>query len=365
MASKRILALLLLTLISTFQPGNADSRYPLIISGQDAKQGAWPWMAALIRKNAFSDYDGQYCGGAFIAPRWVVTAAHCLLPWGAAGVAGPYVPDVVVGRVNLLSTEGYRIAAKRAIIHPAFDWFTLENDIGLIELSEAVPAATLNIPGQIFDSAYAKGGSTATALGWGATSRYGFFYPVDLQQVELSVVDNDTCNAAVGPGINDGMLCAGPTTGMEDTCYGDSGGPLVHRSPLSGTWTLIGITSFGFGSYCATPGTYGGYTRVAYYSQWISDTICGAPEIPAAPAINVASVGTHGSVSFPTTVNTTGYHLYFAPALTLAPIDQVDMGENTYLSARLEPGTDIKIAVRPYNHACQGPFSNIERIQIP
>ncbi len=358
-------ALLLLLLVQIFQPGSADTRHPLIISGQDAKQGAWPWMAALIRRDALSDFAGQYCGGVLIAPRWVITAAHCLLPWGTPGNAGPYLPDVVVGRSDLLSGDGYRVAAKRAIIHPRFDWISLRNDIGLIELTEALPAPSPHIPGQIFDSPYAKDGATAIALGWGATSRYGFFYPTALQQTELRLVDNDTCNAAVGPGITEGMLCAGSSTEMEDTCYGDSGGPLLYRAPVSGAWTLVGITSFGFGSYCATPGTYGGYTRVAYYSQWISDTICGGQALPVAPQIATVVATPYAAVYFEPVEHATGYHLYFAPAESLQPIEQLDLGENTYLAAELVPGTDIKIAVRPYDRVCQGPFSNIERVATP
>ena len=51
------------------------------------------------------------------------------------------------------------------------------------------------------------------------------------------------------------MFCAGHKRGKMDACLGDSGGPLIIH--YNGRWTLIGVTSAGFG--CAVdkqPGIY-------------------------------------------------------------------------------------------------------------
>lgn len=42
---------------------------------------------------------------------------------------------------------------------------------------------------------------------------------------------------------------------------------------FNGTWTLIGITSYGVG--CGRTNYSGGYTRVAYYLDWIASAKSG------------------------------------------------------------------------------------------
>lgn len=53
----------------------------LIVGGQRAPKGKWPWQIALHTRGSFN------CGGSLINNRWIVTAAHC--------VSGRYVNVLV------------------------------------------------------------------------------------------------------------------------------------------------------------------------------------------------------------------------------------------------------------------------------
>merc|ERR1711976_638205 len=57
--------------------------------------------------------------------------------------------------------------------------------------------------------------------------------------------------------------------GKMDACLGDSGGPLVIN--FDGRWTLIGITSAGFG--CAVEKQPGIYHKVSKTAKWLSQQI--------------------------------------------------------------------------------------------
>ena len=85
-----------------------------------------------------------------------------------------------------------------------------------------------------------------SSTGWGTTS-YGGESSATLLEVQVPVVSNSVCNAAMSPitgPILDSMLCAGGEEG-KDGCQGDSGGPLTVD--VNQQHVLIGDTSFGQG----------------------------------------------------------------------------------------------------------------------
>lgn len=48
---------------------------PKIVGGNNAKEGAWPWVVALY-------YNGQLlCGASLVSDDWLVSAAHCVYGW--------------------------------------------------------------------------------------------------------------------------------------------------------------------------------------------------------------------------------------------------------------------------------------------
>ena len=87
-----------------------------------------------------------------------------------------------------------------------------------------------------------------------------------MPHVTTEVCGNDY--ASSGYTITDGMICAGEAG--KDSCQGDSGGPMVGTNK-AGETVLVGVVSWGIG--CAQEGYPGVYARVAYFLDWLQETI--------------------------------------------------------------------------------------------
>merc|ERR1712083_161450 len=93
-------------------------------------------------------------------------------------------------------------------------------------------------------------GQKAWVYGWGTTSSGGQTSS-KLLDVQVPVVSNAVCKAAMPNTITDAMLCAGGE---------------VNKKHV-----LIGDVSFGNG--CALAGQYGVYGDVAYFRNWFDTTV--------------------------------------------------------------------------------------------
>uniref|UniRef100_A0A3Q0RZ51 trypsin n=1 Tax=Amphilophus citrinellus TaxID=61819 RepID=A0A3Q0RZ51_AMPCI len=71
------------------------------------------------------------------------------------------------------------------------------------------------------------------------------------------------------PDLTNNMFCAGIPEGGKDSCQGDSGSPFTLTE--NGRHWAAGIVSWGV--ECGRRGTYGVYTRVANYLDWIKKTM--------------------------------------------------------------------------------------------
>jgi secreted trypsin-like serine protease len=154
--------------------------------------------------------------------------------------------------------------------HPGYlEGAALENDIAVIQLGTQLPYPTVE-PAVAGDEALYPADTMATTIGWGdrdirLNTQY---YPLYLREVEVPVVDDETCEMAYpGEIVTEQSVCAGDMVdGGEDTCYGDSGGPLMI--PQDDEWLQIGITSTGRG--CARRPYPGVYTEVSAYTDFVT-----------------------------------------------------------------------------------------------
>lgn len=253
--------------ISELNPSAATAQLegarPRVVGGVPAAQGAWPWQVSVELKSGFG-FFGHMCGGSLIAPRWVLTAAHCVVDDGM--VDSPSDIRVRAGSVDLQG--GQTASVVRVIAHGAYDEFTINNDIALLELGSALPQTPIR-PLQVSEEGrFAPDGTSATVTGWGRTSENGSYSSI-LMQATLPLISTQRCASNFGylpKEITNNMICAGYGFGGRDSCQGDSGGPLVV-SDGQGSWRQAGIVSWGEG--CAQPNYPGVYTRVANYIGWM------------------------------------------------------------------------------------------------
>lgn len=224
------------------------------------------WMALIWLSNI-----RPICGGAQIAPGYIVTAAHCEIQ------KSPGSYSVRIGALHQDAGEAYAIS--RVWAHPLYvllDTQEAMNDIAIIELRKPDSSKASSVIAYNRDETLPKTGDFVTTAGYGHISEGWSALPEPnrLLRVDVPVLSKTECNRRIPRTESDIHLCAGFTDGGCDSCQSDSGGPLRWVQALpNGTrvQTLAGIVSFGNG--CARSEAPGVYTRVSGFAEWINETV--------------------------------------------------------------------------------------------
>uniref|UniRef100_A0A672KKP6 Coagulation factor VII-like n=1 Tax=Sinocyclocheilus grahami TaxID=75366 RepID=A0A672KKP6_SINGR len=231
-----------------------------IVGGAECPKGHCPWQVLL-------KYGQKgFCGGVIYKPTWILTAAHCLEKLNVKFL------KIVAGEHNIEVDEGTEqvIQVEQMLMHPGYVSKTSDNDIALLYLHKPIVYSAYAVPVclPLRDMAERElwAVSKHTVSGWGKRSEDG---PTSrlLRRLQVPRIRTQECIESSNVTLTNNMFCAGYIEGKQDSCKGDSGGPLVTH--YRDTTFLLGIVSWGKG--CARPGSYGIYTRVSNYLQWIHE----------------------------------------------------------------------------------------------
>ena len=191
-----------------------------IVGGHNAEE---PWAVSLqsIGPNGAS----HECGGVLIAPKWVMTAAHC----------EPYVGGQArIGSLNW-KEGGEVISVADVYSHPYHDSSrNFGYDLALVKLTVAAKTAPVAI------GVYGGYGSTGIAQGWGIICDFdvtapgcGDQTPDFLKELEMRREKDSFCDLKNAAGVqlnhHPTMMCLVTADGSQaGTCFGDSGSPFLQ-----------------------------------------------------------------------------------------------------------------------------------------
>ena len=206
---------------------------------------AYPAVMALFAGDLQSG-AGSLCTASLIAPRVLITAAHCV----SAEEVGPAADFIVFTGADFNQGSGRTLAVSAVMHDPAFSTAHLNagHDIGAVILASPLSTPPVAVNRAVDPTKLL--GQAVRLVGYGASN--------GAQQTGAGIKRTTTTTLK---GADARLLKLGDS--QHGTCQGDSGGPAFMS--IGGIQTLVGVTSFGQAG-CAD----GGFdTRIDRYGSFI------------------------------------------------------------------------------------------------